>query len=55
MKTQNDLVKELFEYLDYTETTDSGRAFHPVYVSCCRVAIQRKISDCLKDLKESIR
>ncbi len=52
--TQNELVRELFYYLDKTEETDEGRVFHPVVVSSCRADYTIALGLCLQDLKESI-
>lgn len=33
-------VKEFFEkYLNRVEESDSGKMFHPIYISCCRAAM----------------
>lgn len=52
--TQNELVKELFSYLDTTEISDSGKEFHPSYISCSRVLTTAKLAKCLQALKNSI-
>ena len=54
MKTQNDLVRELFEFLDYTEESDSGTIFHPIRISCCRALMLEPLGEVLKELKASI-
>ncbi len=54
MKTQNELVKEFFSYLDYTEESDSGTLWHPIHISCCRCLMTKKVEECLIALKESI-
>jgi hypothetical protein len=54
MKTQNELVKELFEFLDATEESDSGRVFHPIAISCCRAMKLEPLGVCIKALRESI-
>lgn len=38
------LNRELFNYFDYVEETDSGREFHPIQISCCRVAAMRPLN-----------
>lgn len=48
------LIKEFFGYLDYTEESDSGRIFHPITISCCRVMMHDKVDLCLKRMKEII-
>lgn len=52
--TLKQLVKELFYYLDMTEESDSGRAFHPTIITSCRVHHQEALSEILKQLKEQI-
>lgn len=54
MKTQNDLVKELFSYLDIVEVSDSGREFHPIHISCTRSLLVDRVNKCLIQLKEAI-
>lgn len=54
MKTQNDLVKELFSYLDIIEVSDSGREFHPIHISCIRSCLVDKVNNCLNQLKDSL-
>ena len=41
-------VKEFFEkYLNYAEESDSGKMFHPITVSCCRVMMMKPLSNLL--------
>ena len=47
-----DLVREFFTYLDYTEESDSGRTFHPVTVSSCRVLLTEPVGMVLKRMRE---
>lgn len=54
MKTQNELVRELFKFLDYTEESDNGRIFHPIEISCCRALMSEPLGEVLKELKASI-
>ncbi len=54
MKTQNELVKELFSYLDIRETSGSGYEFRPVYVSCGRCMLTASLGKCLESLRSSI-
>lgn len=54
MKTQNDLVKELFSFLDIVEVSDGGREFHPIAISCCRVMKMEALNKCVKALRETI-
>ena len=54
MRTQNELVRELFKFLDYTEESDNGRIFHPIQISCCRALMSEPLDKVLKELKASI-
>ena len=54
MRTQNELVRELFKFLDYTEESDNGRIFHPIQISCCRALMSEPLGKVLKELKASI-
>ena len=46
-------VKEFFEkYLNYAEESDSGKMFHPITVSCCRVMMMQPVSDLLHKMCE---
>lgn len=54
MRTQNELVRELFKFLDYTEESDNGRIFHPIQISCCRALMLEPLGEVLKELKASI-
>jgi glutamyl-tRNA reductase len=41
-------VKEFFEkYLNHAEESDSGKMFHPITVSCCRVMMMKPLSNLL--------
>ncbi len=51
LKTLNEVVTEFFSYLDLEEESDSGKLFHPVTISCCRVMITPKLNECLKTMK----
>ena len=58
MREQQDIelrlcVKEFFEkYLNYAEESDSGKMFHPITVSCCRVMMMQPVSDLLHKMCE---
>lgn len=52
--TQNEMIAKLFEFLDYTEESDSGRVFHPITFSCCRVMMHQPFVDLLTEMKASI-
>ena len=45
-------VDKFFEFLDYTEETDSGVVFHPIQLSNVRVMLQEPVSNCLRRMKE---
>lgn len=45
------LVQELFRYLDYTEESDSGREFHPITISSCRVCMSQPLAMLLEMLR----
>lgn len=45
-------LKALFEILDWTEESDSGRVFNPVTISSVRVHLTMKLTDILARLKE---
>ena len=48
-----ELVKSFFEdYLDYTEVSDMGNEFHPIYISSCRVLMTQELSEILKEMRE---
>ena len=53
-RKQNRLIKDMFRQLDITEESDSGRIFHPITFSCCRVMMHEPFEKTLKELKESI-
>ena len=47
------LVKSFFEdYLDEVEVSDSGREFHPIYISCCRSLKLEQLAKVLDRLRE---
>lgn len=48
-----ELVRELFELLDYTEESDEGKIFHPVTISCCRALMTERLNKVLMDLREA--
>jgi hypothetical protein len=49
-----ELVRELFEMLDYTEESDGGKIFHPVTITCCRVMMNERLNKLLAELKQCI-
>jgi len=46
------LVREFFEILDVEEESDSGRLFHPVYISSVRVMTTKRLNEMLERMKE---
>ena len=45
-------VKEFFtKYLYYTEDSDSGVLFNPVYISCCRALKLEPLNKLLEEMK----
>ncbi len=50
-----ELVKELFSYLDYTEIRgQEDREVRPISVSCGRVLMQEPLSYVLKTLRQKV-
>lgn len=49
-----DLIKQFFDLLDATETTDDGREFHPVTINCCRALTIPKLDKVLLEMKKLI-
>ena len=46
-------VKEFFEkYLNHAEESDSGKMFHPITVSCCRVMMTEPLNNLLARMAE---
>jgi hypothetical protein len=52
MSELKELTREFFKYLDYTEESDSGNIFHPIYISCCRVMMNEPLNKLLDRMKE---
>ena len=50
----DELVKELFELLDKTETSEDGQIFHPNRFSSCRALDGEKLEQVLKELKNTL-
>ena len=55
MKELKDLVKEFFSILDEVEESDSGREFHPVYISSCRVMKTKRLNGIFTKMKKLIK
>jgi len=52
-KELKEAVSKLFsEFLDVVEESDSGREFHPIFISCCRALKLEPLNNLLKKLKE---
>ena len=49
------LVCQFFDYLEYTEVSDSGEEFHPIHIVNCRVLMQDEVSKCLVRMKQLAR
>jgi hypothetical protein len=49
--TDKELIKELLSYLDYEEESDSGRVFHPVTISSCRVMAMEPLDMLLTQMR----
>lgn len=48
-------VKALFDLLDRTEESDSGRIFRPVQISCCRELVRLELEQVLQQLKNIMK
>ena len=47
-----ELVAEFFtKYLDYTEDSESGVMFNPIYISCCRALKLEPLEKLLIEMK----
>ena len=55
MEKLKELTKEFFKILDEVEESESGREFHPVYISSCRVMKTQRLSEIFTDMKELIK
>ena len=47
------LMVRLFEFLDLTEESDSGRIFHPITIGSCRADKLQPLNDLLKEMKKA--
>jgi hypothetical protein len=52
--TLHDLVAEFFSYLDYTEESDSGRVFHPIEISSCRILMHEPLAYVLHQMRKRV-
>lgn len=50
--TLQEAVKEFLQILDSTEESDSGMIFSPVYISCCRIMLELRLSEILTTMRE---
>jgi hypothetical protein len=48
------LIQELLSYLDYEEESDSGRVFHPIYISSTRALISPCIAMLIKEMRKRV-
>ena len=55
MYNLKNLVKEFFAILDEVEESDSGREFHTVYVSSCRVMKTKRLDEIFTEMKKLIK
>ena len=49
------LVIEFFKILDTVEESDSGKIFHPVHISSCRVMTTKRLGEIFSEMKEIIK
>ena len=47
----HELLIEFFQILDSVEESDSGKEFHPVYISSCRVMKTKRLSEIFSEIK----
>jgi hypothetical protein len=45
-------VRRFLAFLDRTEESDSGRAFHPVSISCCRAQWVGDLNKTIQEMQE---
>lgn len=45
-------VREFFSFLDRTDESESGREFHPVYISNCRALWHEPLAKALAKMRE---
>ena len=50
----HELLTEFFQILNTVEETDSGREFHPVYISSCRVMKTKRVIEIISEIKDII-
>jgi hypothetical protein len=46
-----ELVEEFISYLEYREESESGRSFHPITISSCRVLMTEPLAMVIARLK----
>lgn len=51
-KSDRELIKEFISFLDYTEESDSGRVFHPISISSCRVMLTPALNMILQEMRD---
>jgi len=47
-------VRKLFELLDTKDTTESGREFSPINITCCRAYLLEDLGVVLKNMKRLV-
>ena len=50
--TLKETVREFLAILDEVEETDSGKEFHPVQITSCRVLKTKRIGELIQQMKE---
>lgn len=46
------LITEFFDLLDYTTSTDEGKDYHPVSISCSRSSLIPKLNNVLWEMRK---
>ena len=47
-----ELVKEFFTYLDYTEYSDNDVKFSPIHISCVRCLMSSPLEEVIEKMRE---
>ena len=50
----HELLIEFFKILDTVEESESGKEFHPVYISSCRVLKTKRLNEIFSEIKKII-
>lgn len=48
-------VAAFFNFLEAIEETDSGKPFHPITLSSCRVILTPKVNDVLQEMRHYLQ